>query len=162
MGLTAVLPSEGRCVADFYRPRSGLNTRTLGPMVITLSTSPPRATLGWIICKNSVHISKRDKGDEFSDDGGSMHLWNVGLLQQDCMVLYPRRLSSSYTSIVLTTWLTDWLTNKINAWYKKFLKKLTVNWLVQKFPFAESEDFSTNMLLNSVLNQFISDGMFSF
>jgi hypothetical protein len=26
------------------------------------------------------------------DDRGSMHLWNVGLLQQDYTVLYPRRL----------------------------------------------------------------------
>jgi hypothetical protein len=29
------------------------------------------------------------------DDGGSTHLWNVGLLQQDYIVLYPRKLSSS-------------------------------------------------------------------
>jgi hypothetical protein len=26
------------------------------------------------------------------DDGGSTHLWNVSLLQQDCMALHPRRL----------------------------------------------------------------------
>jgi hypothetical protein len=26
------------------------------------------------------------------DDGGSTHLWNVGLLQQDYTAKYPRRL----------------------------------------------------------------------
>jgi hypothetical protein len=29
------------------------------------------------------------------DDAGSMHLWNVSLLQQDHTALYPRKLSSS-------------------------------------------------------------------
>jgi hypothetical protein len=29
------------------------------------------------------------------DDGGSMYLWNVGLLQRGYTALYPRRLSSS-------------------------------------------------------------------
>jgi hypothetical protein len=29
------------------------------------------------------------------DDGGSVHFWNVGLLQGDHMALYPRRLSCS-------------------------------------------------------------------
>jgi hypothetical protein len=28
------------------------------------------------------------------DGGGSMHLWNVGLVQQDYTALYPVRLSS--------------------------------------------------------------------
>jgi hypothetical protein len=31
------------------------------------------------------------------NDGGSKHLWNVGLLQRDYTALYPRRLSSSYS-----------------------------------------------------------------
>jgi hypothetical protein len=31
------------------------------------------------------------------DDGGSTHLWNVGLLQQYYTALYPIRLSSSWT-----------------------------------------------------------------
>jgi hypothetical protein len=31
----------------------------------------------------------------WSPDGGSMHLWNVGLLQRDYTEQYPRRLSSS-------------------------------------------------------------------
>jgi hypothetical protein len=30
------------------------------------------------------------------DDGGSTHLWNVGLLQREYTELYPRKLSSSY------------------------------------------------------------------
>jgi hypothetical protein len=29
------------------------------------------------------------------DDAGSTHVWNVGLLQRDNTMLYPRRLSSS-------------------------------------------------------------------
>jgi hypothetical protein len=38
------------------------------------------------------------QGDEphCPDNGGNRHLWNVGLLQQDYMALYPRKLSSSY------------------------------------------------------------------
>jgi len=28
-------------------------------------------------------------------DGGSTHLWNVGLLKRDCMALHPRKLQSS-------------------------------------------------------------------
>jgi hypothetical protein len=32
------------------------------------------------------------------DDGGSRHLLKVGLLQRDYTVLYPRRLSSSYST----------------------------------------------------------------
>jgi hypothetical protein len=31
------------------------------------------------------------------DDGGSTHLWNVGMLQRDCTALYHRRLSYSYS-----------------------------------------------------------------
>jgi hypothetical protein len=31
------------------------------------------------------------------EDGGSMHLWNVGILQRDYRTLYPRKLSSSYS-----------------------------------------------------------------
>jgi hypothetical protein len=43
-------PSEGRRAADFitlkiHRPRPGLNPRTLGPMLSTLTTRPPRATV---------------------------------------------------------------------------------------------------------------------
>jgi hypothetical protein len=34
--------------------------------------------------------------DECHDDGGSKHLWNVGLVQLDYTALYTRRLSSSY------------------------------------------------------------------
>jgi hypothetical protein len=34
------------------------------------------------------------------DDGGSMHLWNVSLLQQGYMTLYPRRLVSSIFSSI--------------------------------------------------------------
>jgi hypothetical protein len=48
-------PSKGRCVADFvtlkiHRPRPGLNPRTLGPVVRTLTTRPPRATEGSLPC----------------------------------------------------------------------------------------------------------------
>jgi hypothetical protein len=31
------------------------------------------------------------------DDGGSTHLWNVGLLKRDYKALHPRRLSFSYS-----------------------------------------------------------------
>jgi hypothetical protein len=37
-------PSERRRAADLYRPRPGLNSRTLGPMASTLTTRPPRTT----------------------------------------------------------------------------------------------------------------------
>jgi hypothetical protein len=34
-----------------------------------------------------------------SDDGRSKHVRNIGLLQRDCMVLYPRTLSSALQSL---------------------------------------------------------------
>jgi hypothetical protein len=37
------------------------------------------------------------QGNERPDDGGSTHLWNVGLLRRDYAALYPIRLSSSYS-----------------------------------------------------------------
>jgi hypothetical protein len=37
-------PSERRRAADLYRPRPGLNSRTLGPMASMLTTRPPRTT----------------------------------------------------------------------------------------------------------------------
>jgi hypothetical protein len=38
------------------------------------------------------------KMTDFCDDGDSTHPWNVGLLLRDYTMLYPRRLSSSYSS----------------------------------------------------------------
>jgi hypothetical protein len=38
-------PSKGRRAADFYRPRPGLNPRTLGSMASTLTITPPRTWL---------------------------------------------------------------------------------------------------------------------
>jgi hypothetical protein len=35
--------------------------------------------------------------DHQSNDGGSAHLWNVGLLQRDYTALYPRRLAYSHS-----------------------------------------------------------------
>jgi hypothetical protein len=32
-----------------------------------------------------------------AEEGGSTHLWNIGLLQWDCTALYPRKLSLSFT-----------------------------------------------------------------
>jgi hypothetical protein len=43
-------PSEGRHAADFYRPRPGLNPRTLGSMADTLNT---RLSTGFL------HVSPR-------------------------------------------------------------------------------------------------------
>jgi hypothetical protein len=37
------------------------------------------------------------------DDGGSIHLWHIGLLQRDYTALYYRSLQSSYISVVLRT-----------------------------------------------------------
>jgi hypothetical protein len=37
------------------------------------------------------------KGDACPDDGGSTHLRNVGLLQQDYTALHPRRLYNFHT-----------------------------------------------------------------
>jgi hypothetical protein len=36
-----------------------------------------------------------------SDDEGNTHLWNVSLLPWDCMVLHPRKLSSSNSELIL-------------------------------------------------------------
>jgi hypothetical protein len=47
--------------------------------------------LHMIFCMRLIH---------HPDDGGSIHRWNVSLLQQDYTVLYPRKVSSSYCSIV--------------------------------------------------------------
>jgi hypothetical protein len=41
-----------------------------------------------ILSIKGVNKPNKDK------DGGSPHLWNVGLLQQDYTVVYPRKLSS--------------------------------------------------------------------
>jgi hypothetical protein len=40
--------------------------------------------------------------DAVDEDGGSMGLWNVRLLQRDYTALYPRRLSCSYFAVVRT------------------------------------------------------------
>jgi hypothetical protein len=46
------------------------------------------------------HINRMKTEDDSlqhrPDDGGSRHLWNVGLLQRDHMALCPTKLSSSY------------------------------------------------------------------
>jgi hypothetical protein len=42
--------------------------------------------------KLKVYASKQ------GNDGGSSHVWNVGLHQQDYTMLYPESLSSSYIS----------------------------------------------------------------
>jgi hypothetical protein len=47
---------------------------------------------------NKSHIKLWDyKSSSHPEGRGSTHLWNVDLLQQDCIALYPRRLSSSQT-----------------------------------------------------------------
>jgi hypothetical protein len=48
-------------------------------------------------------------------DGGSTHLWNVGLLQRDYTALYPRRLSSSCCIQVL---LLEYETESAEIWIK--------------------------------------------
>jgi hypothetical protein len=55
-------PSEGRRATDFitlkiHRPRPGLKTRTLGPVVSTLTTTPPKANVAvgfWISFLHSL------------------------------------------------------------------------------------------------------------
>jgi hypothetical protein len=45
----------------------------------------------------SIEVYRRFKGAYYlhrPDEGGSMHLRNVGIIQRDYMVMYPRRLSS--------------------------------------------------------------------
>jgi hypothetical protein len=56
------------------------------------------------------------------DDEGSMHLWNVGLLQSDYTALFRRRLSSSNSSssaifLVFLKWKKK-LTKRIKRWRK--------------------------------------------
>jgi hypothetical protein len=43
----------------------------------------------------AVSMKMRSRLNHHPVDGYSTHLWNVGLLQRDYTVLYPRRLSSS-------------------------------------------------------------------
>jgi hypothetical protein len=43
------------------------------------------------------------------DDGVSMHVWNIGLLQRDYTALYPRRVPSSLWKRFLT-WSTQYFT----------------------------------------------------
>jgi hypothetical protein len=44
---------------DFYRPRSGLNQRTLGPIANTLTTTPPMTTFTFkIILNKRVQLSE--------------------------------------------------------------------------------------------------------
>jgi hypothetical protein len=52
-----------------------------------MSSHWSRPTFRWWVLPPSGH----------NDDGGSMHLLNVGLLQWDYTALYHRRLSSSYS-----------------------------------------------------------------
>jgi hypothetical protein len=47
-------PSEGRRAADFYRPRLGLNPRTLSRMWSTLNITPPRTAVIRIISCSAV------------------------------------------------------------------------------------------------------------
>jgi hypothetical protein len=60
-----------------------------------------KMTVFWYIAPcNLVEVDRRFRGANWlhhhlPDDGGSTHLWNVGLLL-DYTALYPRRLSSSY------------------------------------------------------------------
>jgi hypothetical protein len=42
-----------------------------------------------------VEVDGHFRGAYFNHDGGSMHLLNVSLLQQNYVALYPRRLSFS-------------------------------------------------------------------
>jgi hypothetical protein len=45
----------------------------------------------------TVTLINYHHGDDSSDDGGSMHLWNTGKRLPDCQAHHPRRQSSSYT-----------------------------------------------------------------
>jgi hypothetical protein len=52
-----------------------------------------------------VEIYRRFRGAYFlhrPDDGGSKHLWNVGLFLPDCLAQHPRRQSSSAVSFQTT------------------------------------------------------------
>jgi hypothetical protein len=57
---------------------------------------------------------------EVTDDGGSMHLWNVGQLQRDYTVLHPRRLQTSY----LPPWELE-----MSQEFWKFLRKNFFRWI---------------------------------
>jgi hypothetical protein len=56
-----------RSAPDFYRPRPGLNQRTLGPMQSTLTIRPPRTTIKcileifWEQCSQSVWLTTRQQ-----------------------------------------------------------------------------------------------------
>jgi hypothetical protein len=58
MGPMTLLPSEGRCAADLNRPCPGLNTRTLGPMVSTLTTRPSRTTFNKYYLDDQINVGE--------------------------------------------------------------------------------------------------------
>jgi hypothetical protein len=72
------------------------------------------------------------------DDGGGTHLWNVGLLHQDYMTLYPRRLWSSYSP----PWEPEVLlessprrhTFLLTPWHTFLLETVMVTHLVRNYP----------------------------
>jgi hypothetical protein len=56
-------------------------------------------TAFWCITPCSlVELNRRFKSaTNRPDNGGSMHLWNVGILQREYKAIYSRKLSSSYS-----------------------------------------------------------------
>jgi hypothetical protein len=66
--------------------------------------------------KLEIIIEYHRQGDDRPDDGGSTHLRNVGLLQRDCIALYPRRLSSSF----VTGYVMGWYRTKLPAHCDRF------------------------------------------
>jgi hypothetical protein len=75
--------------------------------VLTTPSVPLQDTLFFLGTAISDHPSKwKWQPSEilsWADDGGSMHLWNIGLLR-DYTAQYPRRLSIIFTLAATGTW----------------------------------------------------------
>jgi hypothetical protein len=103
-----------------HRPQSGLNPRTVGPMPSTITTwlyqgeGPYHGKSAHNTADKDLNVSSyfsvyneiqaysceilgftAANMNNHPEEGGSTHLWIVGLLQRDYTALYPRRLSSS-------------------------------------------------------------------
>jgi hypothetical protein len=119
MGLTALLPLRRKWCYGFlspfkiHRPRSGSNPRTLGPVASTLTTSPPKSTVG-LLDKSKAHgvtcNTKRSGVSVNYDCAVERHEQHVCAASNNCRTLLSVRSPSwdynfSATPVLRTAYL---------------------------------------------------------
>jgi hypothetical protein len=111
----------------------------------------------------------RQSSEQLSpDDGGSSHIWNVGLLRRDCTALHPRRPSSSIRlnvhqilqskSLILThsngeTLAYSCIPCYLATWYVWSKLCLSHNWITQQAIWAYGEEVNFHTVLKSDLDE---------